>query len=329
MLLPEVSQKNLNIVFAGTPDISAKILTFLLEQTDHHVSGILTQPDRQAGRGRQLKQSSVKQIANEYGIDVYQPEKINQEILDTLHQLQPDLIIVVAYGLMLPLQMLTLPKYGCWNVHMSLLPRWRGAAPIQRAIQGGDKQTGVTIMQMDQGLDTGDILYQRVCDITSEDTSASLYESLTDLAIETLRDVLRALLRDELPGPTPQTDAGVTYAKKLTKAEGKINWQQPATQIDCHIRAMTPWPGAFFRWEGQNIKIDHVVISSQSKDEWKDKSAGTILSVQNDGLYVATETEPMIIQKLQLPGGKMMPVQAILNGHPTFKDWVGYCLASD
>ena len=302
--------KDLNIVFAGTPDFAATILQALL--ATHKISAVYTQPDRPAGRGRKLTASPVKQLAIEHHIPVQQPLSLKTaEAQQTLADYQPDIMIVVAYGLLLPQAVLNIPRHGCLNVHASLLPRWRGAAPIQRAIEAGDKQTGVTIMQMDKGLDTGDMLLSKTCDITDNDTSQRLHDKLAKLGTEALIETLNNL--DHLQ-PQQQDDALSTYANKLAKSEAKIDWQQAAATIQQRLRAFTPWPGCYTPIDGGNLKIHQAEVIDQSYDA----TPGTITAINKQGVDVATGKGILRITHCQLPGSKALSVADILNAKPHF-----------
>ena len=238
--------KPLNIIFAGTPDFAAQHLQALID-SPHNVIAVYTQPDKPAGRGKKLQASPVKQLAEQHQILVYQPKSLRKpETQAELTALQADVMVVVAYGLILPQAVLDAPTYGCLNVHGSLLPRWRGAAPIQRAIWAGDKQTGVTIMQMDAGLDTGDMLHKVFCDIDLQDTSADLYHKLAEIAPNALIEVLNHLT-DGTFIAEPQDDTQSNYAEKLSKEEAKLDWQLSAGQLERNIRAFNPWPMAYLQ----------------------------------------------------------------------------------
>src|SRR5690606_33051097 len=231
----------LNIVFAGTPPFAARHLASLLE-TQHRIVAVYTQPDRAAGRGKQLQPSAVKTLALAHDLPVFQPASLKStEEQQQLAQLQPDVMVVVAYGLLLPQAVLDIPKFGCINVHGSLLPRWRGAAPIQRALWAGDKETGVAIMQMEAGLDTGPVLLEARLPILADDTSASLYEKLAQLGPTALCDALHQL-PDLLSKAQPQNDSLATYAHKLSKEEAQLDWQRPADELERWVRAFNPWP---------------------------------------------------------------------------------------
>lgn len=301
----------LNIVFAGTPEFAADHLQALLN-TEHNIIGVYTQPDRPAGRGKKLTPSAVKQLACENNLPVFQPENFrNEEDIATLAGLKPDVMIVVAYGLLLPKAVLEIPQFGCLNVHGSILPRWRGAAPIQRALWAGDEMTGVTIMQMDEGLDTGAMLYTTECPITANDTSASLYQKLAEQGPEALVHVL-----NDLPAfsAIAQDDAQATYAKKLSKTEAQIDWSLAADQLARNVRAFNPWPVAFFATQDNNIKVWHAhVVKAPSQ-----KPPGTILSANKDGLVVQTGEGALCITHCQIPNKKAMAFADVYNAR---KDW--------
>jgi methionyl-tRNA formyltransferase len=304
--------QSLRVVFAGTPDFAAKHLAALL-QSEHEIVGVYSQPDRPAGRGKKLKASEVKQRALEHNLPVFQPENFkSQQDKDQLAELNADIMVVVAYGLLLPKDVLDTPKLGCINVHGSILPRWRGAAPIQRAIWAGDKQTGVTIMQMDEGLDTGDMISIATCDIESTDTSASLYCKLADLGPIALIDTLADIANGKAFAKK-QDDALANYAKKLSKDEANIDWQMPAEQIERNIRAFNPWPICFTQLQGNTVKIHSAEVVAMSGQ------AGTVLAVDKTGITVATGSNALKITQLQPQGKKPMAVKDFLNGRA---DWV-------
>ena len=267
----------LKVIFAGTPDFAAKHLSALLE-SEHEVIAVYTQPDRPAGRGKKLTASPVKVLAEENAIPVYQPQSLKaQDAQEELASLNADLMVVVAYGLILPTAVLNAPKLGCINVHGSILPKWRGAAPIQRSIWAGDAETGVTIMQMDEGLDTGDMLHIATLPITPEDTSATLYEKLAELGPQALVEVVNEFDRYT---PTKQDDSQATYAKKLSKEEALINWADDAEQIERNIRAFNPWPVAWMQVEDQNVKVWSASVVPLNKGA----TPGTVVSANKEGL---------------------------------------------
>ncbi len=300
-----------NIIFAGTPEFSASILSALL-QAGYPIRTILTQPDRPKGRGRKLSPSPVKQLALEHQLEVHQPVSLKTtESITQLKALQPDLIIVVAYGLLLPQEVLDIPKLGCINVHASLLPRWRGAAPIQHSILAGDKETGISIMQMDQGLDTGAVLKTLSCPIDTTETSQTLHDKLSFLGAKALIDVLSNI--NSLVA-SPQDDSLATYAHKINKADAKINWHSSAIEIDRQIRAFNPWPITFTSLHDKTIRI--IEASLIQNELGSSPKPGTINIIDNK-LFVATEDGYLELLLLQLPGGKALPALELLKGHPT------------
>lgn len=306
-------QSPLSIIFAGTPDFAAKHLQALIDSR-HNVVAVYSQPDRPAGRGKKLKASEVKELALTNDLPVYQPESLkNAEAQAELQALNADIMVVVAYGLILPTAVLNAPKFGCLNVHGSLLPAWRGAAPIQRSIWAGDDYAGVTIMQMDEGLDTGAMLLKRSVPIAKDDTSASLYNKLAEIGPIALVDALNSL--DELT-PEPQNNDLATHAKKLSKNEAKIDWQLSAAQLERNCRAFNPWPMSFFSFNEQNIKVHQCHVEPHKNET---ANIGEVLEVNTDGILVKTESEALRLTTIQLPGKKAMAVKDILNSR---KDWL-------
>ncbi|WP_165736415.1 methionyl-tRNA formyltransferase [Pseudoalteromonas sp. C8] len=302
----------LRIIFAGTPDFAARHLQALI-QSEHQIVGVYSQPDRPAGRGKKLKASEVKELALEHNLPVFQPQSLkNDEALAELTSLNADIMIVVAYGLILPKAILEAPRLGCLNVHGSILPRWRGAAPIQRAIWAGDEQTGVTIMQMDEGLDTGDMLHISRCPISTTETSASLYTKLAELGPDALIETINKLANGEIT-PEPQNDELANYAKKLSKEEANIDWSMSALQIERNIRSFNPWPVCFTQMGGQTVKIYQAQVVLQSGDP------GQILSSDKNGVVVACGEQALCITQLQPQGKKPMAINDFLNGR---SDWV-------
>lgn len=312
----------LKIIFAGTPDFAADHLAALLA-TEHSIVAVYSQPDRPAGRGKKLQASPVKQLALEHGIEVYQPASLKkEEVQQQLAALDADLMVVVAYGLILPQKVLDTPKYGCINVHGSLLPRWRGAAPIQRAIWAGDTETGVTVMQMDAGLDTGPMLAKQSLPIAATDTSASLYQKLAELGPKALVEAV-----DQLPQLVPevQNDEQANYADKLSKQEAKIDWSLSAEQLARNVRAFNPWPIAFFELDVGPIKVWQATVAKGANTKVK---SGQILAADKRGLLVACGAngeQALLLESIQLPGKKAMAAADVLNAR---KDWfeVGTCL---
>lgn len=305
--------QSLRIVFAGTPDFAARHLAALLS-SEHEVIAVYTQPDRPAGRGKKLTASPVKNIALENDIPVYQPENFkSDEAKQELADLNADIMVVVAYGLLLPQAVLDTPRLGCINVHGSILPRWRGAAPIQRSIWAGDAETGVTIMQMDIGLDTGDMLKIATLPIEATDTSASMYEKLAGLGPDALVDCLADIAAGTAVAEK-QDDELANYAKKLSKEEARINWSDDAAHIERCVRAFNPWPMSHFEAAENSIKVWQSRVAEQTSD----KPAGTILQADKTGIYVATGQGVLVLEQLQVPGKKAMPVQDILNSRASW-----------
>lgn len=305
--------KTLRIIFAGTPDFAARHLDALLS-SGHNVVGVFTQPDRPAGRGKKLMPGPVKALAEEHGLPVFQPASLRpEENQQLVADLNADVMVVVAYGLILPKAVLDMPRLGCINVHGSLLPRWRGAAPIQRSLWAGDAETGVTIMKMDVGLDTGDMLYKLSCPITPEDTSATLYDKLAELGpqglIKTLEQLAEATAKPEV-----QDEALVTYAEKLSKDEALLDWALPAAQLERCIRAFNPWPVSWMVIDDQPVKVWKAsVIESHVQ-----AAPGTIVEANKQGIQVATAEGILNLESLQPAGKKAMSVQDLLNSR---REW--------
>lgn len=301
----------LNLVFAGTPDFAAAQLAALLP-TDHNIIACYTQPDRPAGRGRKLQPSPVKALALEHNIPVYQPLNFKaQEDREQLQALKPDLMIVVAYGLILPQAVLDIPRLGCINVHASLLPRWRGAAPIQRAIAAGDPETGVTIMQMEAGLDTGPMLIKVSTPIEATDTGGTLHDRLAELSGPALLQSLEQLVTGTAK-PEIQNHELATYANKLSKAESRVDWQQSALAIERQIRAFNPWPVVHSTINDQNLRIWRAESLSAGASSGE-RLPGTVVQASKKGIQVATGEGDLLIQELQFSGGKRLAVSDILN----------------
>ncbi|MDG6273864.1 methionyl-tRNA formyltransferase [Glaesserella parasuis] len=308
--------KKLNIIFAGTPDFAATHLQALLN-SEHNVIAVYTQPDKPAGRGKKLQASPVKQLAEAHHIPVYQPKSLRKEEAQAeLQALNADVMVVVAYGLILPEAVLKAPKYGCLNVHGSLLPRWRGAAPIQRSIWAGDTETGVTIMQMDIGLDTGDMLHKVTTPILATETSASLYAKLAELAPPALLEVLNGLTSGQFK-PEKQQDEQANYAEKLTKEEAKLDWNMTACQLERNIRAFNPTPMAYLTLMVNEVE-ERIKVYQAEVLPHQEKAVGTVLAVDKNGIQIATQQGVLNIIQLQPAGKKPMSVQDFLNGRG---DW--------
>ena len=305
--------KSLNIIFAGTPDFAAQHLQAILN-SQHNVIAVYTQLDKPAGRGKKLQASPVKQLAEQNNILVYQPKSLRKEEAQSeLKALNADVMVVVAYGLILPKAVLDAPRLGCLNVHGSILPRWRGAAPIQRSIWAGDAQTGVTIMQMDEGLDTGDMLHKVYCDILPTETSTSLYNKLAELAPSALIDVLDNLESGKFTAEK-QDDSQSNYAEKLSKEEAQLDWSHPAMQLERNIRAFNPWPVAYFSTEDKDGNMQTLKVYQAEVLPHQDKPAGTILSADKNGIQIATVDGALNLLQLQPAGKKPMSAQDLLNG---------------
>ena len=301
----------LNIVYAGTPEFAAVALAALLE-TPHRITAVYTQPDRPAGRGRKLKASPVKELALEHGIEVRQPENLKDPAEQTrLAALKPDVMIVAAYGLLLPAEVLAIPRLGCLNIHASLLPRWRGAAPIQRAILAGDAETGITIMQMDVGLDTGDMLYKLSTPIEESDNAQSLHDRLAALGALAITEALEGLQQGSLLAEK-QDEEQACYAKKLHKAEAEIDWRQAAVQLARQVAAFNPWPVAQTLYKGEVLRV----WEARALDEASARTPGSVIRADKQGIDVACGEGVLRLLRLQRPGGKPQSANDFLNANP-------------
>ena len=305
----------LRVVFAGTPEFSVPCLE-ACRTSGAEVVAVYTQPDRPAGRGRKLTPSPVKQAALAAGVPVEQPESLkSQEARDTLAAYRPDLMVVVAYGLILPRKVLALPRLGCWNVHASLLPRWRGAAPIQRAILAGDAESGVDLMQMEAGLDTGPVLLERRTPIRRDDTGGSLHDRLSALGAEVLADGLRRATAGETLVPRPQPEEGVTYAHKLDKAEARLDFQRDALALERQVRAFDPWPVAEGEIAGESLRI----WAAEAIERDHHAAPGSVLSAGRDGIEIACGQGALRVTALQRAGGKRIGAADYLNARPDLR----------
>ena len=305
----------LRIVFAGTPEFSVPCLA-ACRASGAEVAAVYTQPDRPAGRGRKLTPSPVKQAALDANIPVEQPESLKDAAArERLAAYAPDLMVVVAYGLILPRKVLAIPRLGCWNVHASLLPRWRGAAPIQRAILAGDAESGVDLMQMEAGLDTGPVLLERRTPIGPDDTGGSLHDRLSQLGAEVLADGLKRVLAGETLASVPQPEAGVTYAHKLDKAEARLDFTRPAIALERQVRAFDPWPVAEAAIAGEALRV----WSARALDVAHHAAPGSVLAAGRDGIDIACAEGALRITALQCAGGKRIGAMDYLNARPDLR----------
>ncbi len=305
-----MNHAKLRLAFAGTPEIARIVLEAVIREGRHTVELVLTQPDRPAGRGRKLKPSDVKLCALENNIPVLQPATSKELIPESLKNC--DLMLVVAYGLLITPEILATPKYGCINIHTSLLPRWRGAAPIQRAIEEGDSETGITIMQMDNGLDTGPMLEQFTCSIMPDDTAGKLHDRLAEISATNINDLLSKIVNGEASA-TEQDNSKTTYANKISKQEAKLDWTQSAIELERKIRAFNPFPVTHTVINDINIRI----WEAEVKQSPENLVAGTLLN-NKTSLDIMTGKDVLAITRLQLPGKRPMSAKDFLNGHPEF-----------
>lgn len=301
----------MRIVFMGTPEFSVPVLDALVK-AGHDVAAVVTQPDKPKGRGKAVLMTPVKQKALEYEIPVYQPVKVRSpEFVEILKALKPDVIVVVAFGQILSKEVLDIPPYGCVNVHASLLPRYRGAAPIQQVIIDGEKETGITTMMMDVGLDTGDMLERTVIPISDDETGDSLHDKLSPLGGELIVSTLKKL-EDGTIVRTPQTDENTCYAKMLKKNMGDIDWSKDAASIERLVRGLNSWPSAYTKWNGRTLKI----WKAEVLDKEYEGSCGEVVHVDKNSLYVKTGKGTLSLKEVQPEGKKRMEIDAFLRGYP-------------
>lgn len=308
---------SLRTIFAGTPDFAVPALELLIA-SDHPPLAVLTQPDRGAGRGRKLRVGPVKQCALDAGIEVLQPASLKPADSHALIAgLKPDLLITAAYGLLLPRAVLAIPAHGCWNLHASLLPRWRGASPINQAVLAGDEQTGVSLMQMEAGLDTGPVLLQAATRIGAEETAGELHDRLAIMAAEVLADGLQRLVDGRLPEPTVQDDRKATHAPLIQREDARLDWRRPAELLARQVRAYNPWPVAFAEIEGLSCRVFQA--QAVSRDD-KNTEPGQLIRGQGRGgrIVVACGEDALAIESLQAPGRRRVSARDWLNAHP---DW--------
>jgi methionyl-tRNA formyltransferase len=297
------------IIFAGTPHFAASALAALIKE--HQIVAVLTQPDRPSGRGMHLTASPVKQLAEQHGLQVLQPPTLKtEEAQQSIAKLDADVMVVAAYGLILPKAVLQIPRNGCLNIHASLLPRWRGAAPIQRAILAGDAETGITIMQMDEGLDTGDMLVKTKCSITANDTAQTLHDKLAELGAQSICEALRDLKNGKLH-PEQQDTQQATYATKLTKSEAQLDWSRDAIQLERAVRGYFPFPTAYAIFGETPVKILRAALAEGGADK-----AGTVIAVEKERILVAGGKGALALEILQKPGGKPLPVAQFVQSFP-------------
>ncbi len=301
--------KGLNIVFAGTPEFAAVALQSCIS-SHHNVVAVYTQPDRPAGRGRKINYSPVKQLALDADIPIFQPDRFANNQIEQLKSTDADLMLVSAYGMLLPIDVLEIPKLGCINIHASLLPKWRGAAPIQRAIIAGDTQTGISIMQMVEALDAGPVLQTFTCDIYANDTGKSLHDRLAKIAADEIITVLDCLQKHELQAVV-QDESRVSYANKLSKQEANIDWNQSAVEIERKIRAFNAWPVAYSYMNDQRVRIWQAELCSTATHA----PPGAIVTADKNGIQVATGEGDLKLKTLQLAGGKEISAQDFINAH--------------
>lgn len=300
----------MRIIFMGTPDFAVGTLKSLIS-SEHEVTAVVTQPDKPKGRGKAMQFPPVKKVAVEAGIPVLQPRRVReQEVIDALKQIEADVIVVVAFGQIIPAEILTMKKYGCINVHASLLPKYRGAAPIQWAVIDGEKESGVTTMQMDEGLDTGDMLLKAVVPLEADETGGSLFDKLSDTGAQLLLETLQGLENGTIV-PQKQGETTTAYAKMLKKEMGEINWENGAREIERLIRGLNPWPSAYTRLDGKTLKIWKAEVISENTE----REPGTVIKVMKDSMCIQTGDGILSVKELQLEGKKRMDAGAFLRGY--------------
>lgn len=304
--------RSLRVAFAGTPEFAVPALQAMISRGITPLA-VLTQPDRPAGRGRRMRAGPVKQVALDQGIPVHQPASLSGSAAEAaVRELDLDLLVVVAYGQILPRSILQIPRHGCWNIHASMLPRWRGAAPIQRAIAAGDQRSGVCIMLMDEGLDSGPVLQAAETEITASDTGGTLHDRLAAMGAEALLECLERLQNGDPPTPVPQDDTRATYAPKLSKQEARIDWQEPAAVLARRIRAFNPWPVCWCELGGQRLRV----WRAEEQPENGGQPPGTLIASSPAGIDVATASGALRLLEVQAPGGQRMAARDYLNAHP-------------
>lgn len=300
----------MKVIFMGTPNFAVPCLEVLVKE-NHHIIGVFTQPDKPKGRGKKVIYTPVKESALKYDLKVLQPQRLRDpEIVDLIKEMKPDIIVVVAYGQILPKEILEIPPYGCVNVHASLLPKYRGAAPINWVIIKGEKTTGVTTMFMDVGLDTGDMILKKEIEIGENETAAELHDRLSLLGAEVLKETIRDFSQDQIVR-VKQNHKEATHTHRLTKETGKINWALSAREIRNLVRGLIPWPTAYTLYKGNMMKI----LKTSVKSGHTNNTPGEILEVNEDGIYVATGQDLLIIEELQFSGGKKLAVKDYLRGN--------------
>ncbi len=300
----------MKIVFMGTPDFAVRSLETLIH-SKHEVIGVVTQPDKPKGRGKTIQMTPVKELALEHGIPVFQPKRIrNEEAIAHVKEWNPDVIVVAAFGQLLPKEIIDMPQYGCLNIHASLLPKYRGASPIQQAVINGEKESGVTIMKMDEGLDTGDMLKKKSVLLDEKETGESLHDKLALLGGPLMLEVLEELEKGTAV-LTPQKDEESSYAKMLKKDMGHIDWEKPATVIECLIRGLNSWPSAYTGFEGKTLKIWNADVVEENSEY----NPGTIVRTEKDAVFVQTGEGLLKLKEVQLEGKKRMDMAAFLRGY--------------